>query len=458
MSSIGAVALLSIKAVGALLIQYIVGAVAGYRGIVTPEQIQSFASPLNVTDASNSLRLFRPSPGRCRGLRYQLDKGRALVPLLAQAILIPCLIVTSLGKGLRYEVFVTEGWVLAVAGFASSWESALLGLGLRRLARPHPEFSRLFLVMMMVPNVVAIPMSLSETLCIVGAYAEEFGEDTAACVERSRAYVFLFCSLNAVNIWGFALSYLKGQPQHVAATSAPVDVADNDADAPTEGPRALTPTDPSQVVAAGVDGPKAGEPAFARPRLSRALTRSLTAAGRAGVTVSTRPPIVATGVGLVIGLLPVLQQALFAPDAALRVVGLALEALTQPTVPLVNLMLAVSLGHKLRGVRSCSHLLGSTEIGISRRTLGVLTVGRMVIDPLVFGSLVYALLPVLPPGRLFRSLLLIEMAPPTASIVIVLAMLAHQPKLAQLGALAIVPQYFVAIFTLTFVILVALQL
>ena len=50
----------------------------------------------------------------------------------------------------------------------------------------------------------------------------------------------------------------------------------------------------------------------------------------------------------------------------------------------------------------------------------------------------------------------VEMAPPTASMVVVLSHLANKPRSAQLVAWASIPQYLVGIVTLTLVIAFAL--
>lgn len=54
-------------------------------------------------------------------------------------------------------------------------------------------------------------------------------------------------------------------------------------------------------------------------------------------------------------------------------------------------------------------------------------------------------------------ILFIEMAPPTASMVIVLAHITRKPKAAQLAALAMLPQYLLATVTLTLIVAFALH-
>ena len=92
--------------------------------------------------------------------------------------------------------------------------------------------------------------------------------------------------------------------------------------------------------------------------------------------------------------------------------------------------------------------------------MSVLTLGKMLVLPSIQCALLYALLQggALPPSRLSRVICFVEAAPPTASIVVVLAHMARKPRAAQLVAWAIVPQYVVAIFSLTLAIAFALAI
>lgn len=71
----------------------------------------------------------------------------------------------------------------------------------------------------------------------------------------------------------------------------------------------------------------------------------------------------------------------------------------------------------------------AAQAGISPRTMSVLTLSKMLLLPAVHGALLYALLRggALPPSRLARVIAFVEAAPPTASIVVVLAHMARLP-------------------------------
>ena len=130
-----------------------------------------------------------------------------------------------------------------------------------------------------------------------------------------------------------------------------------------------------------------------------------------------------------------------------------------PSLPTPVLhLLPRSAARQLRSLRSWRELLGSSRVGISTRTLAVLTFGRMALVPLLDSLVLAAMLPALPSSRLLRVLLFIEMAPPTASIVVLLANLSGRPQLAQLCAFALLPQYLVGMVSLVVVVVVALGL
>ena len=62
---------MSIKSVAMLLVQYLIGAAIAYLGLVSEADVRSFSGVMNL-------------------------------------ILIPCLMVTSLGRGLSYEIFIEQ--------------------------------------------------------------------------------------------------------------------------------------------------------------------------------------------------------------------------------------------------------------------------------------------------------------------------------------------------------------
>ena len=480
-SSFAPILLNSFKAIASLFLQYVIGAVVAWVGVIKEGDMRAFSAIMN-------------------------------------AVLIPLLSVVSLGRGLSPAVFASDGWILALLGCLSMLEYAALAFALRPLAKPEPQFRRIFVLMMSIGNVVAIPLSVTQSLCELGAFEVELAE--AECLIRSRALVFTYVSFNSFFIWVVAYGYVsndgpEAEPISTAKTTGEPTVSAQNSRSAEEGPLGADPVggaDPEEgadpagsadpadapVAVLEVAAPKAAPAATTRPEPSResrhrtwvelaratgsrrrlsgssavgasgsgaveasgALIRPLRFVRKQLLSLLQRPPVVGLFVGLLIGLVPPLQRVLFDRGAALAPVGQALSTLSDGTVPVMNLMLGFSMGHKLKGLSSWKQLLGSAQAGISRRTMSVLTLGKMLVLPSIQSALLYALLRggALPPSRLARVIAFVEAAPPTASIVVVLAHMARKPRAAQLVAWAIVPQYVLAVFSLTLVIAFALAI
>lgn len=114
-------------------------------------------------------------------------------------------------------------------------------------------------------------------------------------------------------------------------------------------------------------------------------------------------------------------------------------------MPVINLVMAFSIGLKLKEVESWRDLLGSKQVGAERRTIISSVVMRGVILPGIHFAIIYAAFPMLPEDRLFRLVLFVSAICPTASIVVALAHIAGLSDLAKVAAFAIIPQYILAI-------------
>eukprot|EP00908_Phaeocystis_cordata_P000606 Transcript_10670.p2 GENE.Transcript_10670~~Transcript_10670.p2 ORF type:complete len:550 (-),score=217.43 Transcript_10670:89-1738(-) len=528
-ASFSSLLLTSFKVIASLFLQYGIGASVAWVGVIKEQDMQALSALMNV-------------------------------------ILIPLMSCVSVGRGLSPAIFASDGWILSVLGFITLVEYASFAFLLRPMASPEPQFRRLFVLMMALGNVVAIPLSITQSLCELGAFEGEL--TTAECLLQSRALVFTYVTFNSFNIWVVAYGYVAGdtpeqQSLKAKAATAPADTgatladkgataADAAADAPagtvaeapacksviadeggaaaaesggvaaaeTGGTKAAPAAEsgdaaapsvreaaprrppapapaPCAVQAAPAPSPGAAEASVASPsapgtparavgeqsmgrrrRQWIAMARAtgsratlppaappgapraspLAFARRQLASLLKRPPVLGLLAGLAIAMIEPVQAALFAPSAALEPIGVALATLSEGAVPVINLMLGFSLGHKLKQLASWRQLLGSKEAGISPRTMGVLTLGKMIALPVFHGAILYGLLRAgaLPPSRLARVIAFIEAAPPTASIVVVLSHMARKPRAAQLVAWAIIPQYFVAMFSLTLVIAFAL--
>ena len=101
MTSFGALLLTSFKAIASLFLQYLIGATVAWFGIVKESDLRGFGAAMNY-------------------------------------VFVPLLSIVALGRGMTVDLFVRDGWVLALIGFLSMFEFAAIGLLLRFVAKPRP--------------------------------------------------------------------------------------------------------------------------------------------------------------------------------------------------------------------------------------------------------------------------------------------------------------------------------
>ena len=107
MASLGAILLVSIKAIASLFIQVAIGATVAWFGVIRESDMRALSALMN-------------------------------------AVLVPLLSAVSLGRGLSLKMFASDGWILASLGLFSVMEFGALGFLFLPLAKPEPQFRRLF--------------------------------------------------------------------------------------------------------------------------------------------------------------------------------------------------------------------------------------------------------------------------------------------------------------------------
>merc|ERR1712196_426787 len=97
--------------------------------------------------------------------------------------------------------------------------------------------------------------------------------------------------------------------------------------------------------------------------------------------------------------------------------------------------MAASLGLQLKKCKRWGDVLGGEGTGLSRRTLAMLVISKMVLMPAAIFCVVWFLQDHLPMDRWYRLLLFMECAMPTANNLVVLANILGDQDAAQLLAL-----------------------
>jgi len=164
--------------------------------------------------------------------------------------------------------------------------------------------------------------------------------------------------------------------------------------------------------------------------------------------VLLNPPVIANLLGQLVAYIEPVQNFLFGPSAPLKSMTGALRVLSQASVPLMSLQTAATLGHQLMRLKHASEIFGGgDDVGISKRTMLVFVLGRVIFAPAAIMGITIAMLDVFPEDRWGRMVLFMITIAPTANILVLIANLMGRQQEARLLAAANVAQFFVFIPT-----------
>jgi len=386
---------------------------------------------------------------------------------LSQCLLIPCISFTVLGGNLNVEVF-RETWILAVAGMAMVCVNFAFAQLLVPIGRPDPSFHPWFVLSITFPNNVAIPLVLSRALC-----AQEEPGAPEACFRTASTRVFTFSLFFLAMLWLGAFNYAKAYIK--TESNLPLVASDAKLDSISSGsPDSSTAGDerPAEANVAGIESPEVTKddkcdqsvvlsevpemnPDCAVPSKKLSREKSLPSVSTlANITDQLKkafanPPVIGSFFGMFVGLCGPVKALFFSEHAPLQAVASATAVIADAVVPLMNIVMAASLGLKLKSLRGKSNVLSESSLGISWRTLLTMFVGRMLVLPLIFLGLLVAGLDFLPEDRWLRLVLFMEPVAPTANMIIVIAHCLKQKEAAESMALSIIPQFLLFPFTAT---------
>ena len=241
-ADLGTLAVLSVKVVCSVLLQFSIGIFLAYKGFITNKDVSGFSKAMNY-------------------------------------VLVPCLSFSAIGANLSQELFVREGWILAVAGVIVCYEFFFLALLIRPLVKPGEQFGRLFAVMMALPNVVALPVEITSTFCRLGVFDNDFST-AEECRDQALLYIFMYLAFNSLSIWVVFYNYLREGAEKLKRKEGVED---------------------DEVEEASSKETTSGQ------RPSKCRRYFLYPLKYLAVQVCARPPVIASSLGLVVGLVPELQ-------------------------------------------------------------------------------------------------------------------------------------------------------
>jgi len=364
-----------------------------------------------------------------------LDRqGVALFSSLSNYLFLPSLFFIRLGGTLSLETF-KYAWIVSVVGIGSNLFNVFLSFLYLPVGKPSQEITPWFIFALSFPNSVALPLVLMASLCsqlnieAPRHYIEqnllEVEENTTdirylsslECIEIAELYIFLYGIFIVLFIWMIAFPLL--------------DLADHSA--------IRHILDPVENLAL--------ESQTSSDSNDTSSSRSI---GHTMLKQLTNPTLVAQFVGLLVGLTQPLQDVFFNPDGFLSFVTAAVRIIANGALSIINLIMAASLSLKLMDLKNFRQLFGHEDIGISRRTLISLLLGRMIIFPLIGMAILYSISDlILPDDKLMELVLYLAFVTPTANMTILLAQILKRQRIAEILALSILPQYILGAVSVT---------
>ncbi|CAM9263937.1 unnamed protein product [Ectocarpus sp. 4 AP-2014] len=387
-----------------------------------------------------------------------------------------------------------DAWQLVVTGSFTIGFSGVVAWLVGRVSFRRPEDRRAFrpaALAIAFPNSAGFPLLLVDALCEQDYINSDFDDDEVECFTQATGMIFIYVVVWQVWFysWGF---YALGQDDELerklageetklpseATTddvemSSPCEIAQGDALPPRQadsGSGRQSPIHDGAVIVgasrrnegvsgtvgtsaashAGKDGDDEG--CFSWAGLRRRLWR---------LVVS--PNMIAVAIGVIIAMIPALQELLFdSPTAVLRPLGAAIETIGSPTVAVSTLVMAGSLVQvPTVGVGSAAATQGvqGDDDGTLRRwrrfriLVGFLhVVCRLIVVPAVGFTLFWVARnqsSVMGENRLMHLILLIELAMPSAAFVIVSLNQLRMPATAGFMARLYLWQYGASMLTIT---------
>lgn len=226
----------------------------------------------------------------------QQDVLRSLSKL-SNLVLLPALIVVSLGSALSIKMVARMSIMIAFCVLTNLVSFSIVYTLGSVLAEADVDLLVAVSVAVGSPNAISFPLMLCQTLCETQLVNVDFGGDAVLCMTEANAQIFVYSIGWHVCFWSYGWPLLKS----LAIAKSP------------QGPGKMVELAPSYPAVAW-------------------LQQTLLS-----------PSMIAIYVGLLVGLVPSLQNALFRDFTALRPLGSALRTLSEPVVCINTLVTAANL-------------------------------------------------------------------------------------------------------------------
>eukprot|EP00929_Paragymnodinium_shiwhaense_P093149 TRINITY_DN53251_c0_g1_i1.p1 TRINITY_DN53251_c0_g1~~TRINITY_DN53251_c0_g1_i1.p1 ORF type:complete len:489 (+),score=99.90 TRINITY_DN53251_c0_g1_i1:100-1566(+) len=419
---------------------------------------------------------------------------------VAKVMFIPCTTIDALGNGMDLD-FLRKNWFLVVAGNWMLLVGMVYGHFLVKCLDIPPNLKPWYTLAVAVPNMVALPLVLVEAICREEVDSKS---EVAECIAEGTLRLFTVCLTNSVITWVFLYDYVlrynepaPGQTARLESSDAQAEQQLEEKSSTDEPPAAgapggggggdpaflkITPkvvgsasspwecstaagsdqgSDTPASLESGVVGEaRTGERSSrlkrsylqlqepesecvedASPASESPATATPTPQGgwRQKLELVMSPPVVASVVAMPVALVPAVHDLFYSHGAPLSFIASGISVASKASPGAMNLVSGGSFGLQLLNF-SWDDPLGLRVLGISRRTMLLLIVSRIVIVPLLNLLTMAPFATFLPEDRWSRLVLCFQPAGVTANVITAMAQLMGQSHGAQLIALAALPQ------------------
>lgn len=326
-----------------------------------------------------------------------------LLNKLVFALFLPCAIFIHLGESITFKNF-TLWWFIPVNVLISTAIGCGLGFLVAIICRPPPEFFRFTVIVTAFGNTGNLPLAIVGSVC--HSARNPFGQ---GCHSTGIAYVSLAQWVSALLVYTLVYHMMEPPLDHYEVVEDEVSeiqehVSTNDLSRPllveadwpgmeeNETEHCKTPfiarvftgvSSISEGILPDPDSLEEGEPkspqsirCLAEPRMVR---RIRIVAEQTPVRHILQPPMIATILAFIVGMVPPIKHVVYGDDAPLNFITDSLEMMAAPLVPAVMLVLG--------GMLAEGSSRNESRLGI-KTTVGII-VARLLVLPLIGIGVVY---------------------------------------------------------------------
>lgn len=321
--------------------------------------------------------------------------GRKLLNGLVFTLFLPCLIFTQLGRAVTLQKML-EWWFIPVNIVLASISGSLIGFIVALLVRPPKDYFKFTIVQIGIGNIGNVPLVLIGAVC--GDKNNPFG-DSETCNQMGSAYISFGQWVGAVILYTYVFHMLAPPPSSNVKESLESESHTGKVD--------MESTDSIRVPLL------AAEEGIVEKRLkvdwrSRAMmviAQVSLLVERLKIKEILHPPIIASVLAMLIGIIPFLKHLIMTDDAPFFFVTDSCIILGGAMVPCIML----ALGGNLIGGP------GNSKIGL-RTTVAIVIARLFLVPPVGLGIVTLAdKLGFIPANdKMFRFVLLLQHTMPTS--------------------------------------------